>query len=321
MAAASRGAGLSGIEYLKAIAAGEIPPPPIAVLLGFELVEVEEGRAVFAVTPGEYHYNPIGVVHGGLAATLLDSVDGLRGPQHAPAGVATRRSSSRSTSRARSPVTPAASSASPRSSIAAARRDRRGPGRRRGTGKLARARHDDLPAVQRQRRVVDLAGSSAASHWRSPDRLCLRAASASISGGHVTGCRVQAEAGGARQNPSNFRAGPPSRSRASARSAGGRRPGSAPSRAPTRATGASAAGSPGRRRRRRAGRRPSRRRAGRRCRHGLRSARRTPSGGRPAAASSRSASAPETILNPSAATVALSVHSVPLRRWQRWQWQ
>ena len=73
VASASRGAGLAGIDYLKAIASGEIPPPPIAVLLGFELEEVDEGRAVFAVTPSEFHYNPIGVVHGGLAATLLDS--------------------------------------------------------------------------------------------------------------------------------------------------------------------------------------------------------------------------------------------------------
>ena len=76
VAAAALGKGLSGLEYMQSIAAGEIPPPPIAVLLGFELVEVEEGRAVFAVTPQEFHYNPIGVVHGGLAATLLDSAMG-----------------------------------------------------------------------------------------------------------------------------------------------------------------------------------------------------------------------------------------------------
>jgi uncharacterized protein (TIGR00369 family) len=88
VASASRGAGLAGIDYLKAIAAGEIPPPPIAVLLGFELEEVEEGRAVFAVTPSEFHYNPIGVVHGGLAATLLDSSMGCAVHSTLPAGVA-----------------------------------------------------------------------------------------------------------------------------------------------------------------------------------------------------------------------------------------
>src|SRR3954466_12067458 len=87
VASATRGAGLPGIEYLKAIADGSVPPPPIAVLLGFELVEVEEGRAVFAVTPGEFHYNPIGVVHGGLAATLLDSAMGCAVHSTLPAGV------------------------------------------------------------------------------------------------------------------------------------------------------------------------------------------------------------------------------------------
>jgi len=87
VAAAARGTGLSGLEYLHAIAAGEIPPPPIAVLLGFELEEVEEGRAVFAVTPQEFHYNPIGVVHGGLAATLLDSAMGCAVHSTLPAGV------------------------------------------------------------------------------------------------------------------------------------------------------------------------------------------------------------------------------------------
>jgi uncharacterized protein (TIGR00369 family) len=86
VASAQRGAGVAGIDYLRAIAAGEVPPPPIAVLLGFELVEVEEGRAVFAVTPEEFHYNPIGVVHGGLAATLLDSAMGCAVHSTLPAG-------------------------------------------------------------------------------------------------------------------------------------------------------------------------------------------------------------------------------------------
>ncbi len=88
VAAAAGGRGLSGLEYMRAIATGAIPPPPIAVLLGFELVEVEEGRAVFAVTPQEFHYNPIGVVHGGLAATLLDSAMGCAVHSTLPAGTA-----------------------------------------------------------------------------------------------------------------------------------------------------------------------------------------------------------------------------------------
>jgi uncharacterized protein (TIGR00369 family) len=86
MVAATSARGLSGLEYMRAIASGEIPPPPIAVLLGFELVEIEEGRAVFAVTPEEFHYNPIGVVHGGLAATLLDSAMGCAVHSTLPAG-------------------------------------------------------------------------------------------------------------------------------------------------------------------------------------------------------------------------------------------
>jgi len=67
---------MSGREFLEAIHDGRLPPPPIACLLGFELIEVGDGRAVFACEPGERHYNPIGVVHGGLACTLLDSAMG-----------------------------------------------------------------------------------------------------------------------------------------------------------------------------------------------------------------------------------------------------
>src|ERR687888_3883 len=88
VAAAAAGRGLSGLDYMHAIAAGEIPPPPIAMLMGFELDAVEDGCAVFAVTPREYHYNPIGVVHGGLAATLLDSAMGCAVHSTLPAGTA-----------------------------------------------------------------------------------------------------------------------------------------------------------------------------------------------------------------------------------------
>src|SRR3954453_5435400 len=67
---------LSGMEYLQAMMNGTLPPPPMAMTLGMSLVEIGEGRAVFAAVPAEYHYNPIGAVHGGLAATLLDSAMG-----------------------------------------------------------------------------------------------------------------------------------------------------------------------------------------------------------------------------------------------------
>jgi uncharacterized protein (TIGR00369 family) len=67
---------LSGLEFLEAIARGDLPGAPIASTLGFEIDEVASGTATFAVVPAEYHYNPIGTVHGGLAATLLDSALG-----------------------------------------------------------------------------------------------------------------------------------------------------------------------------------------------------------------------------------------------------
>jgi uncharacterized protein (TIGR00369 family) len=76
LAATARRDSLSGLEHLEAIRAGDVPPPPIAALMGIELVEASKGRAVFAAEPAEYHYNPIGAVHGGLAATLLDSAMG-----------------------------------------------------------------------------------------------------------------------------------------------------------------------------------------------------------------------------------------------------
>jgi uncharacterized protein (TIGR00369 family) len=72
--ATARAAGeLPGIDAIRAIAGGELPPPPIADLLEFEIALVEPGRVIFAFTPAEWMYNPIGSVHGGVAATLLDS--------------------------------------------------------------------------------------------------------------------------------------------------------------------------------------------------------------------------------------------------------
>jgi uncharacterized protein (TIGR00369 family) len=76
VAAAERGAALGGLAYLRAIVAGEIPQPPIAEALDMRLTEVEPGRAVFTCDPSEIHYNLIGTVHGGLAATLIDSATG-----------------------------------------------------------------------------------------------------------------------------------------------------------------------------------------------------------------------------------------------------
>jgi uncharacterized protein (TIGR00369 family) len=84
---AAQGARMAGLEYMQAVAAGEFPPPPIAVLMRMRPIEVEPGRAVFEGEPGEEHYNPIGVVHGGYASTILDSALGCAVHTTCPAGV------------------------------------------------------------------------------------------------------------------------------------------------------------------------------------------------------------------------------------------
>jgi len=67
---------MTGLELMHAIVSGDAPAPPIAELVGFDLVEVGEGHASFSLDPAERHYNPLGTVHGGIAATLLDSATG-----------------------------------------------------------------------------------------------------------------------------------------------------------------------------------------------------------------------------------------------------
>ena len=76
-----------GLSLLEAVRDGRLPAPPIARTLGFDLDLVEEGRAVFSCDPGEHHYNPIGSVHGGVFATLLDSAAGCAVHSTLPAGV------------------------------------------------------------------------------------------------------------------------------------------------------------------------------------------------------------------------------------------
>jgi uncharacterized protein (TIGR00369 family) len=85
---AAAGAEMAGIDYMRAVSSGEIPPPPIAVLLKMAPTRVEEGSVSFTGHPGEEHYNPIGVVHGGYAATLLDSAIGCAVHTTLPAGSA-----------------------------------------------------------------------------------------------------------------------------------------------------------------------------------------------------------------------------------------
>ena|SRR5438105_8652874 len=75
--AARKNPNLSGLELLRHMIAGDYPIPPVAELVGFRLTEVDEGRAVFTMDVGEHQYNPIGMVHGGVVATLLDSAMGV----------------------------------------------------------------------------------------------------------------------------------------------------------------------------------------------------------------------------------------------------
>ncbi len=79
-------AGKTGLEIMQAMLAGELPYPPIAETLDFSLVEVGPGRAVFQGTPQLKHYNPLGSVHGGWYATLLDSALGCAVHTMMPAG-------------------------------------------------------------------------------------------------------------------------------------------------------------------------------------------------------------------------------------------
>ena len=77
---------MSGKDFFQAIADGTLSPPPFGVLLNMQAIEVGDGYMAFAVEPAEYHYNPIGIVHGGLAATLLDSAMGCAIHTTLPAG-------------------------------------------------------------------------------------------------------------------------------------------------------------------------------------------------------------------------------------------
>src|SRR6478735_9012535 len=77
---------MAGLDYLRGILSGEFPAAPIAATLGFAPTEFEHGRAVFEGTPERYSYNPLGTVHGGWAATILDSAMGCAVHTTLPAG-------------------------------------------------------------------------------------------------------------------------------------------------------------------------------------------------------------------------------------------
>ena len=77
---------LTGLEYMRQVMTGEVPPSGMGKLMNFKLVEVSEGHAVFTIQPDERHYNGLGIAHGGLAATLLDSATGCAINTMMPAG-------------------------------------------------------------------------------------------------------------------------------------------------------------------------------------------------------------------------------------------
>ena len=76
----------AGVDILRAMQTGELPPPPIAMLVGIEFREIEPGRVVMSLVPDEVHYNPLSTVHGGIIATLLDTVMGCAVHSTLPAG-------------------------------------------------------------------------------------------------------------------------------------------------------------------------------------------------------------------------------------------
>ncbi|MFE7160876.1 PaaI family thioesterase [Streptomyces sp. NPDC057636] len=78
----------SGLDFLRELQAGRLPGAPVGATVGFTLDEVEKGRVVFSLVPGEEHYNPIGSVHGGIFATLLDSAAGCAVQSMLPPGMA-----------------------------------------------------------------------------------------------------------------------------------------------------------------------------------------------------------------------------------------
>jgi uncharacterized protein (TIGR00369 family) len=86
MRTAAAAADVDGLTFMRMLAAGEVPAPPITTTLDFGIEEVEEGRVVFAFEPAEFHFNPIGSVHGGVYATLLDSACGCAVHTMLPAG-------------------------------------------------------------------------------------------------------------------------------------------------------------------------------------------------------------------------------------------
>ena len=87
MIGATEGAKMTGIQYLEAMKKRELPLPPVFEMMDVTEIEIEAGRVAFYFTPAEFHYNPIGKVHGGVISTLLDSAMGCTLHSLLPVGV------------------------------------------------------------------------------------------------------------------------------------------------------------------------------------------------------------------------------------------
>jgi uncharacterized protein (TIGR00369 family) len=74
VATKSAAASMSGLAFWRAVSEGQLPPPPIAELVRMNAVEAEHGRVTFTCTPDASMYNPLGMVHGGVVCTVLDTV-------------------------------------------------------------------------------------------------------------------------------------------------------------------------------------------------------------------------------------------------------
>ncbi len=85
---AEKAKSMSGFDFLNGILKGELPPAPIAETLGFYPLSLEKGKVVFEFEPKEFHYNPIGTVHGGVITTVLDTVMGCSIQSDLPQGLA-----------------------------------------------------------------------------------------------------------------------------------------------------------------------------------------------------------------------------------------
>lgn len=78
---------VDGLTLLRRMVSGELPPPPVASMVGFAAAEVDEGRFALVVEPQVWHENPLGTVHGGVLATLLDTAASCAVHSTLPAGV------------------------------------------------------------------------------------------------------------------------------------------------------------------------------------------------------------------------------------------